>query len=57
MKVALGPYLDWMIGESLVAILASVVQAAALRLNRDDVCRPMIMLAACLRIQIDATHI
>ena len=57
MKVALGPNLDWMIGKSLVAIFARIVDTTTLRLNRDDVRRTVIMLAACLRIQIDATHI
>jgi hypothetical protein len=57
MKVVLGPNLDWMIGDSVVAILAGVVHAAALHLNRDDVCGPVIMLAACLRVEIDATNL
>jgi hypothetical protein len=56
-KVALGPNLGRMIGESVVAILAREVHAAALHLNRDDVRGPMIMLAACLRVEIDATNL
>ena len=46
-----------MTGERVVAILARVVHAATLHLNRDDVREPMIMLAACLRVEIDATNL
>jgi len=54
---AIGPDLDRMTGEGLVAILAGVVHAAALHLNRDDVGGPVIMLAARLRVEIDATNL
>jgi hypothetical protein len=46
-----------MIGERIMAILARIVHGAAFHLNRDDVCGSVIMLAACLRIQIDAPDI
>ena len=54
---ALGPDFDPVAGECFMAILAGVVHAAALHLDRDDVRRPVIMLAARLRIQIDSVYI
>ena len=54
---ALRPHLDGVVRERLVAILARVIHAATLHLDRDNVRRPVVMLAACLRIQLDAAHI
>lgn len=44
----LRPDFDLVIGEGSVAILAGIVNAAALHLDGDDVSRPVIMLAAGL---------
>jgi len=55
--LALGPDFDWVAGERFVAIFASVVHAAALHLDRDDVGGAVIVLAAGLRIEIDSAHI
>jgi hypothetical protein len=56
MELALRPDLDRVPRERVVAILAGVVRAAALHLDRDDVGWTVIVLAACLRIEIDATR-
>ena len=56
MELALRPDLDRVTGECLVAILARIVNAAALHLDRDDIRWAVIVLAACLRIEIDATR-
>jgi len=52
----LGPYLDRMIGERVMTILASIVDAAAPHLDRDDVSGSVIVLATGLPIKIDATN-
>jgi hypothetical protein len=52
----LGPDLDLMIGERVMTIFASIVDATALHLDRDDVGGPVIVLATGLRIEIDATN-
>jgi hypothetical protein len=57
LPLALRPHLDRMSSQRLMTILASIVNAAALHLDRDDVRRPVIMLAARLRIQLDSAHI
>lgn len=57
LPLALGPNLDRVAGERLMAFLARIINAAALHLDRDDVHRPAIMLAARLRIQIDSVYI
>ena len=57
MKVALGPNLDRMIGESIVTVLARIVDTAAPGLNGHDVVWAVIMLAASLRIEIDAANL
>jgi hypothetical protein len=56
MELALRPDLDRVTGDRVVAVLAGVVTAAALHLDRDDVGWTVIVLAARLRIQINATH-
>lgn len=53
---ALWPDCYRMIGERLVAVLASVVQAATFHLDGDNVRRPVIVRATGLRIEIYATH-
>jgi hypothetical protein len=45
-----------MVGERLVAVFASVVKAATLHLDGNDVGWPAIMLATGLGIEIDAVH-
>lgn len=57
LPLALGPHLDRMSRERFMAILARVIHAAALHLDRDNVRRSAVMPAARLRIQLDATHI
>jgi len=57
LPLALRPHLDGMSGQRFMAILARIVDPAALHLYRDDVRRPVIMLAARLRIQLDSAHI
>lgn len=57
LPLALRPHLDRMTSQRFVTILARIIDAAALHLDRDDVCRPVIMLAARLRIQLDSAHI
>jgi hypothetical protein len=52
----LGPYLDRMIGERVMTILASIVDATALHLDRDDVSGSVIVLATGLPIKIDAMN-
>jgi len=46
-----------MIGKGGVAIFASIVNAAAFHLDRNNVSDPVIMFAPGLRIEIDAAHI
>jgi len=53
---ALRPNLNRMAGEGLVAILAGVVNGAALRLNRNNVSWAVVMRTPGLGIEIDATH-
>ena len=57
LPLALRPHDNRMPRERLVAIFARVIHAAALHLDRDDVRRPVVMVAASLRIQLDAAHI
>ena len=57
LPLPLRPQDNWVARKRLVAILARVIHAAALHLDRDNVRRPVVMLAACLRIQLDAAHI
>ena len=52
----LGPGLDRMIGERVMTILAGIVNATALHLDRDDVSGSVIVLATGLRIEIDAAN-
>ena len=52
----LGPDLDLMISERAMTILASIVDATALHLDRDDVSGSVIVLATGLRIEIDAAN-
>jgi hypothetical protein len=52
----LGPHLDLMIGERVMTILASIVDATALHFDRNDVCGAVIVLATGLRIEIDAAN-
>ena len=54
---ALRPNLDLVIGESSVAILARIVNTAALHLDRDDVSWSGIVLASGLRIEIHSTYL
>ena len=51
------PNLNQMIGESFVTILASVVDATTFHLDGDDVRGTVIVLAARLRVKIDAAHV
>ena len=55
-KVALGPNLDRMIGESIVTVLTRIVDTAAPCLDGQDVVWAVIMLAARPRIEMDATN-
>ena len=57
MKVALGPNLERMIGESMVTVLARIVDTAAPCLDGHDVVWAVIMLAARLGIEIDAANL
>ncbi len=57
LPLALRPDLERVTSERIVAFLASVIHTAALHLDRDDVRRPVVMLAARLRIQLDSAHI
>jgi hypothetical protein len=57
LPLALRPHLDRMSGERLMTFLARIINAAALHPDRDDVRRPVIVLAAGLRIEIDFAHI
>ena len=52
----LRPDFDWMISQSLVAILAGVIDAAAFHLYRDDVENGPIVSAARFCIQIDSAN-
>jgi len=52
----LWPDLGLVIGESRVAILAGIVNPAALHLDRDDVRGSVVMCATGLRIKIDTPH-
>jgi hypothetical protein len=54
---ALWPDLDVVIRESGVAILARIVDAATLRLDRNDVGWFVMMDATGLRIKVDASHV
>jgi hypothetical protein len=54
---ALQPHSDFVVGEGRVAILARVVDAATLHLDRDYVERPAIVLATSLRVEIYSTHL
>ena len=56
-EFSLWPYFDRVIRESGVTIFARVVNAAALHLDRNNVGRPVVMLATGLRIKIEATNI
>ena len=51
------PNLDIVIGQSGVAILARIVNPAALHFDRDDIRRSVVMCATGPRIKIDAAHI
>lgn len=51
------PNFNRMIGESFVTILASVVDATTFHLDGDDVRGTVIVLAARLRVKIDAAHV
>ena len=51
-----GPYLERMIGERIMTILASIVDATALHLDRDDVGAAVIVRATGMPIEIDATN-
>jgi hypothetical protein len=54
--LCLGPDFDHVIGERGVAVFAGIVDAAALRLDRNNVSGSVIVLAACLRIKVEATN-
>jgi hypothetical protein len=51
------PNLDRMSGEGIVAILAGIVNAATFHLDGEDVRGTVIMLAAGLRVEMDATYV
>ncbi len=53
----LRPKLYRVLGKRGVAVFAGVVKAATLHLDRNNIRRPMIMFAAGLRVEIDATHL
>jgi len=53
---ALWPNLDLVIGQSRVAILARIVNPAALHLDRDDVRGSVVMCTTGLGIKIDTAH-
>ena len=53
----LRPKLYRVLGKRGVAVFAGVVKATALHLDRNNIRRPMIMLATGLRVEIDATHL
>jgi len=55
--LALRPDFDRMIGERGVAVLAGIVDATALHLDRNNVAWPVIVPAASLRIKIYATNL
>ena len=46
-----------MIGKRLVAIFAGIVSTATFHLDRDDIGRPVIVLATSLRIEIYALYV
>ena len=52
--LGLRPDLDGMTGEGNMAILAGVVEAAALHLDGDDVCGVVVVEAAGLRIEVQS---
>lgn len=52
----LRPDLDWMVRQSLVAILAGVVDTATLHLDGDDIQSGFVVSAACLRIETDSEN-
>ena len=51
------PNLNQMIGESFVTILAGVIDTTTFHLDGDDVRGAVIVLAAGLRVKIDAAHV
>ena len=51
------PYLDRVAGQGFVAVLASIVAAAALHLDCDDVDRLSVVKAAGLSVNIKSVHI
>jgi len=53
----LRPDCDFVIGKRRVAILARVINAATLHLDRDNVEGAAIVLATSLRVEIDSTHL
>ena len=55
--LVLWPDFDWVAGKRFVAVFAGVIFAATLHLDGDDVGGAVIMVAARLRIEIDAAHI
>jgi hypothetical protein len=55
--IAFGPHLYWMASQCVMAILAGVVDAATLHLDRNDVLRLAVVSAASLRIEADSAHI
>jgi len=46
-----------MVGKGQVAVFASIVKAATVHLDRNNVSRAVIMLATGLRIEIYAMHV
>jgi hypothetical protein len=54
---ALGPDFDFVFGQRRVALLARVVDATALHLDRNDVGGSVEVFAPGLRIEIHATHL
>ena len=50
------PYFDCVAGQCVVAVLAGVVGAATLHLDRDDIYRLVVVSTTSLWIEIDSAH-
>jgi len=55
--VASQPDYDFVVGQCVVAVLARIVGATALHLDRDDIHRLVVMIAAGLSIKTDSAHV